>query len=362
MNQPDVRSQLRSDSLPLAEWRPKSQLRVRASKLDQPQFPVVDAHNHLGRWLADDDSWLVPDVTALIELMDAAGVATMVNLDGRWGDALAANLARYDQAHDGRFATFCHVDWSHLADDDGAAAAVERMQKQLTASAAVGACGVKIWKDLGLSIRDASGALVMPDDKRVIEVVRTAGELGLPILIHTADPVAFFEPLDETNERLDELTEQPDWWFGGPEHPSFAQLIGALGKLVASCPQTTFVGAHVGCWSEDLHGVGEMLSSLPNWNVDLGGRLAEIGRQPRAFAELVGYFPDRVLFGTDAFPPSVEDYQRYYRFLETRDESFPYSDDAIPPQGRWEIYGCALEPHLLQAVYADNARRVFKLG
>ena len=79
---------------------------------------MIDAHNHLGRWLSDDGAWVVPDVTALLAMMDAVSVQTVVNLDGRWGDELETNLRRYDRAHPGRFLTFCHVDWSPLASDD----------------------------------------------------------------------------------------------------------------------------------------------------------------------------------------------------------------------------------------------------
>jgi hypothetical protein len=345
----------------LRDWRPRAALQVPTTAVQQPAFPVVDVHNHLGRWLSDDGDWLTPDVDDVLELMNAAGVSTMVNLDGRWGADLMANIARYDQAHPGRFATFCHVDWSLLAADEDTTGVVERLQEQLTASAGAGARGVKVWKDLGLSVRDASGALVTPDDPRVVAVLRTAGELGLPVLIHTADPVAFFDPLDAMNERVDELADQPSWWFGGPEHPTFAELMHSLDQLIGSCSSTAFIGAHVGCWSEDLHAVGDMLSRHRNWNVDLGGRLGELGRQPRTFAQFVSDFPDRVLFGTDAFPPSLDAYQRYYRFLETDDDHFDYTDEEIPPQGRWAIYGCALPSHLLQAVYSGNARRLLGL-
>jgi len=349
-------------ALPLRDWHPHAALRVRATAMAGPAFPVVDAHNHLGRWLSEKNTWLTPDLSALLELLDAAKVTTLVNLDGRWGEELAANIERYDRAHPGRFVTFCHIDWSLLASDDNNTAVVARMQEQLAASAAAGARGVKVWKDLGLTVRDASGALVMPDDPRVVAVLQTAGELGLPVLIHTADPAAFFEPLDATNERLDELTEQPAWWFGGDEFPTFTALMGSLDRLLGSCSATTFIGAHVGCWSEDLGQVGSMLRRHPHWNVDLGGRLGEIGRQPRTFARFVEQFPDRVLFGTDAFPPTLDAYERYYRFLETDDDHFDYTDEQVPPQGRWAIYGCSLEPHLLEALYSGNARRLLGLS
>jgi predicted TIM-barrel fold metal-dependent hydrolase len=322
---------------------------------------VIDVHNHLGRWLSPDSTWLFPDVEHLLQLMDAVGVDTMVNLDGRWGDELTANIARYDAAHPGRFLTFCHVDWGRLARDDRRSA-VTALQGELAASAAAGARGVKVWKDLGLTVRDAEGKLIRPDDPAVVEVLRAAGDLMLPVLIHTADPVAFFAPLDETNERVDELSAHPEWWFGGSGFPTFAELLAGLERLVASCPGTTFIGAHVGCWAEDLERVGGMLARRPNWNVDLAGRLAELGRQPRAFRRFVEAFPDRVLFGSDAFPPTPDPYRRYYRFLETSDDYFDYSDEEVPPQGRWAIHGCHLDGRLLEAVYSGNARRLLELA
>jgi len=355
------------DQLLLRDWTPRPALRVPEHDLTRPAFPVVDVHNHVGRWLATDGGWLADDVEALVAVLEAARVATLVNLDGRFGDDLVDNLARYDHAYPGRFVTFCHVDWSRLADDlprpdPLASPVVQELRGQLAHSAAVGARGVKVWKDLGLQVRDASGQLVLPDDPRVVAVLRLAGELGLPVLIHTADPVAFFDPLDASNERVDELGEMPDWWFGAPGYPTFGRLMTALDSLLAACPGTTFIGAHVGCWSEDLGAVGRMLKERPNWHVDLGGRLGEIGRQPRTFARFVADFPDRVLFGTDAFPPAVDDYRRYYRFLETDDDHFAYADSAVAPQGRWAIYGCDLPDHLLEAVYSANAVRLLRLG
>ncbi|MFC7496263.1 MULTISPECIES: amidohydrolase family protein [unclassified Nocardioides] len=340
--------------LPLSRWRPRPRVVLPAHEVPRPLVPAVDAHNHVGRWLAADGGWLA-SLADVLEVMDAAGVETLVNLDGRWGSELAENLARYDAAHPGRFVTFCHVDWTLLDSGDA-------LITQLGESAAAGARGLKVWKDLGLRVRDGSGRLVAPDDPRVVAVCRAAGELGLPVLIHTADPVAFFDPLDERNERIEELGVHPDWWFGGPEHPSFHELMAALHRLVGACPGTTFVGAHVGCHAEDLTAVGEALRRLPNWHVDTGGRLAEVGRQPRAFRRLVEAFPERVLFGSDCFPPELGEYRRWWRFLETDDEHFSYVDeDALPPQGRWRVSGCALPETLLRAVYRDNAQRVLGL-
>jgi predicted TIM-barrel fold metal-dependent hydrolase len=301
----------------------------------------------------------VPDVAALLETMDARHVRTIVNLDGMAGDELQANLDRLDNAHPGRFLTFCQLDWSRLAGPGG----VEALTAVLDDSARRGARGVKVWKNLGLTYRDADGTLLRPDDPRVVEVLGHAGELALPVLIHTADPIAFFEPLDEHNERLDELGAMPEWWFGDPSrYPAFDTLLDAHARLVLACPGTTFVGAHFGCCAEDLDRVERLVELAPNYHVDIAGRMAELGRQPRRTAAFIAAHPDRVLFGTDIYPVSDEYYRLHFRFLETADEAFDYAPDAdIPPQGRWTVSGLALPPDVLAQVYRDNAERVLRL-
>jgi predicted TIM-barrel fold metal-dependent hydrolase len=326
--------------------------------VDEPCHPVIDAHNHLGRWLSDG-RWMIRDVEDLLAAMDAAGVKTVVNLDGRWGRELVENLQRYDRAHPDRFVTFCHADWSMLASGDDPRPLIEHLQRSIEA----GAKGLKVWKDLGLVFRDRSGALLGPDDERVIPVIRSAGAAGLPVLIHTADPLAFFQPLDRHNERLEELQSHPEWWFGGPEHPDFWQLLNAFERLVAACPDTTFIGAHVGNCSEDLSWVDRMLGTYTNFHVDLGGRMAELGRQPRAARRLITSHADRVLFGTDIYPVKTEDYRLWYRFMESEDECFDYAPGCrVPPQGRWQVSGLGLAPDVLAKVYYENARRLLGLG
>jgi predicted TIM-barrel fold metal-dependent hydrolase len=345
--------------LRVTDWRPVAQTVTGQSAVPRPATACIDVHNHLGRWLSETGDWLVDDVSRLVDLMDTHDVTTVVNLDGRWSEELAANLARYDRAHPGRFLTFAHLDWRALR----AADPTRELLGQVEAAARAGARGLKIWKDLGLTHRDADDRLVLPDDPRLQPVLARAGELGLPVLIHTADPAAFFAPLDRFNERLDELAQQPEWWFGGPGSPSFERLIQALESLVASTPGTTYIGAHVGCYAENLAVVDRLLTDHANLTVDIGGRLAELGRTPRAFRRLVVKHPDRVLFGTDAYPPSAQDYQLAFRFVETDDEAFDYAPgEPVPPQGRWQIAAAHLPPEVLPAFYSGNARRVLGIG
>jgi predicted TIM-barrel fold metal-dependent hydrolase len=340
----------------LADYRPRPQLRVPVTRVERPTVSAIDAHNHLGRWITEwvrpGGGWMVEDVPAFLALMDELDLETVVNLDGRWGAELEANLDRYDRAHPGRFLTFCHVDW---ADVDRP----ERLVASLGASARAGARGLKVWKDLGLGVRDARGELVLPDDPRIAPLWDAAGEAGLPVLIHTADPIAFWEPADATNERLEELAVHPEWAVRGPDMPSFERLMEALEAVVAAHPATTFVGAHVCCCAEDLAWVDRMLRSYPNLFLDFSQRLAELGRQPRAARRLFVEHADRVLFGTDELPPRRAAYETYFRFLETADEHFAYSPDPENPwpQGRWRISGLDLPADALRAIYRDNALR-----
>jgi predicted TIM-barrel fold metal-dependent hydrolase len=286
--------------------------------------------------------------------MASCGVEAIVNLDGMWGDELESNLDRYDRAHPGRFATFCHLDWPTLSEPGWP----DRLAEGLRASASAGAKGLKVWKDLGLALRDERDRLLLPDDERLGDVWDTAAEAELPIVIHVADPVAFFTPADARNERLEELLVHPEWSFADPRFPRFEVLIEALEAVVASHPATTFIGAHVGCFAEDLAWVGRMLSTYPNFHVDIAARVAELGRQPRAATRLLTAHPDRVLFGIDLFPPDPQEYRIHFRFLETDDECFDYSTQEMPPEGRWAIAGLGLPDGVLRRVYGGNARRL----
>jgi predicted TIM-barrel fold metal-dependent hydrolase len=195
------------------------------------------------------------------------------------------------------------------------------------------------------------------NDRRLDALWAAAGELNLPVVIHVADPVAFFDPLDHTNERYEELHNHPDWQFPSPPFPPFMKIMNDFADLVTRHTGTDFIGAHVGCYSENLGWVGALLDTAPNFCVDISARISELGRQPYTARRFFEQYADRILFGIDA-GPTPEVYRVYYRFLETDDEYFNYGISAIPRQGRWMIYGLNLPDAILQKVYFDNAARV----
>lgn len=342
------------DELHLRAFRPRPALVTKETAVLRPRFPVIDAHNHLGEPFGG--GWEKRPLAQLLDLLDAAQVRRYVDLDGGWGEAvLRQHLELFKARAPERFDVFGGVDWDAWpAHGDGFGDwAAERLRLQ----AGWGAAGLKIWKPFGLQVRDQAGALVRVCDPRLDPLWAAAGELKLPVMIHVADPVAFFDPLDATNERWEELQAHPDWQFPSPPFPPFLSILADLAALVARHPQTNFIGAHVGCYAENLGWVGALLDRCPNFYVDISARIGELGRQPYAARRFFLQYADRILFGTDG-GPNVDLYRRYYRFLETDDEYFPYGLGAVPSQGRWRIYGLYLPDEVLEKVYYLNAQRI----
>ena len=222
---------------------------------------VIDIHNHLPTY---------PELTQEVDLgeivagMDEVNVRTMVYLTGGTGKKLHQHLGLLDKTYPGRFVTFCNVDWEGV----GGQGWGEKAAEQLVRDVEAGAKGLKVFKRLGLEVKDINGNLVMPDDECLAPIWDKAGELGIPVLIHAADPVAFFTPLDRYNERWDELHDRPEWGFYGPEFPSFDELIERLYRLFGLHRGTNFITPHVGCFPENLGFVSQMLDEHPNFSTD----------------------------------------------------------------------------------------------
>jgi predicted TIM-barrel fold metal-dependent hydrolase len=319
---------------------------------------VIDAHNHLGEQFGA--GWINKPVSELVEVLDQARVRCFIDLDGGWGeDILDAHLKKYKNSYPERFKVFGGVNWemwNSLGD-----AFPEWAASRLALQKEHGAEGIKIWKNLGLQVCDHTGKLVSVDDPRLEPIWVTAGELGLPVMIHVADPIAFFDSPDETNERWEELNANPEWQCTSPPYPSFSSVIESFATLVRSHPNTNFIGAHVGCYAENLSWVSGLLEECQNFYIDISARIGELGRQPYSARRFFMEQSDRILFGID-MGPNLEEYRIAYRFLETEDEYFNYNAAEIPKQGRWHIYGLKLPDEVLQKVYYKNAEKLLEIN
>jgi len=349
-----VTSRSEKRDLYLSEFKPKAKLEVKTTLIERPRFPVIDAHIHLGPPFGGD--WSQQPVDKLLGAMDAAHVKTVVDLDGGWGEAVLDNhLAHFQEQAPERFVHFGGVDWAQWADRGNGFGdwAAERFRKQVER----GAAGLKIWKPFGLHVKDEHSTLVAVNDARLEPLWETAGELSVPVIIHVADPAAFFDPLNAINERWEELHKHPDWQFTSPPFPEFMTIMEDFANLVRRHKNTTFIGAHVGCYAENLSWVARLLDDCPNFYVDISARLGELGRQPYTARRFFLKYADRILFGTAA-DAALDTYRLYYRFLETDDEYFNYNLSEVPQQGRWYAYGLFLPDEVLKRVYYYNAERV----
>jgi predicted TIM-barrel fold metal-dependent hydrolase len=333
----------KASNLVLEEYHPKSMMVTEYHIPVRSKFPSIDVHNHLGR----ANSALDPAAT--IKEMDAAGVAQVVNLDGGWGDDLKATIARFEKAYPGRFLTYARVDWSKIDDPDFGSKAA----RQLEADVKAGAHGLKIAKtDIGLSRKYKNGQVVPVDDPRIDPVWEKCAELKIPVEVHVGDPAAFFTPLDKNNERYEELQDHPDWLFY-PGFPPLETILKQFMNVVAKHPNTTFIGAHLGCYAENIGWVAQQLDKYPNFYVDVDARISEMGRQPYTSRKFLLKYQDRVMFGTDT-PPNAGSYRVYWQFLETADEYFDCSK-SHHYQGRWMVYGMYLPDEVLEKIYYKNA-------
>lgn len=332
------------DRLRLRDYEPTSMLRLPATQVREARYPVIDVHCHLN----DGIVMTRPvDPKQFLRVMDETNVRSTVNLTGGWGQKLRNWQRDMGQKFPGRFYVFCQIDYSRI---DDSSYLVETLDEAYEA----GAKGVKVLKDLGLTVRDRSGNVVCIDDPRLDCVWERAGQLGMPVGIHTADPDAFFERIDRHNERYQELIVHPDWSYFGRGFASKEELLEQRNRVFARHPGTQFWGLHMANRDENLDEVAEWMERYPNLMLELGGRIAELGRQPRRAARFLTRYQDRIMFGMDT-KLTTEAYRTYFRFMETEDEYFEYP--GYPWQGSWKIYGLNLSDVVLRKIYHDNAAR-----
>lgn len=337
-------------TLLLKDFKPITRLHSTAHNVTRAKTYVIDIHSHI-----NDAAGIHAhqDPKKVVELMDRANVRTVYILTGMWGEKLQKVIDEMVKPFPGRFVVFTQLDWNRVNEADFTA----QMIVQLRDSVKRGARGLKLLKDFGLNVRDRKGALIKIDDPRFDPIWEECAKLKIPVFIHSTDPEAFFHPTDATNERYEELVENPDWSFPPDRFPSKESLLAARDRVFARHPRTIFVALHFANWPENLDYVERLLDRNPNVMLEFGARVAELGRQPRRTRALFEKFQDRIMFGSDF---ELEDgmYANHFRWLETADEYFDYW--GAPDQGRWKIYGLDLPLSILTKIYHTNAERLFK--
>jgi len=325
------------------EYEPKSTLVVPEHPVTRAKYPFVDVHNH------QDGDMPKAQLDKLVADMDGLNLQVMVNLSGGVGAELHQTVDNMKGHYPKRFLVFANIDFSKIDEPDFG----KKSAAQLASDVKYGATGLKIFKNLGMFVKDKSGKRVPTDDPRLDPIWDEAGALGIPVLIHTGEPMAFWLPMDRFNERWLELKQFPSRRRDSPEFASFEQTMAEQHNMFRKHPKTTFIDAHLGWFGNDLARLGKLLDELPNVNTEVGAVLHELGRQPRAARAFLIKYQDRVLFGKDIWEPS--EYWAYFRTFETADEYFPYYRKR---HAFWRLYGLDLPDEVLRKIYFKNALRI----
>ena len=326
----------------IVDYRPRSTVVADDHPVPRAKYPVVDIHSH--------QNINAETVERLLKEMDELNLRVLVNLSGGSGDRLMQNLEFIKNSpHKDRFRLFANVPFNGV----GTPGWNEKAAADLEAGIRAGAIGLKIFKQLGLQQRKADGSRLKIDDPELDPIWQVCARMNVPVLIHTADPAQFFEPIDFSNERWLELALFPGRQYPADKFPSFETLAGERDRMFARNPKTRFIAAHFGWHGNDLGRAARMLEAMPNVYFEVGAVLYEFGRQPRASREFFTKYQDRVLFGKDAYQPS--EYPYYFRVFETNDEYFDYYRDY---HASWKLYGMGLSDEILKKLYSRNALKI----
>jgi predicted TIM-barrel fold metal-dependent hydrolase len=276
---------------------------------------------------------------------------------------VALALQRREPQHFHFAATFSMSGW----DDDGWA---ERVGEHLREAVAQGAVAVKIWKNIGMSFRDRSGALVMLDNPRFDPVARRIEALRVPVIGHLGEPRNCWLPLEQmtTDNDRSYFRDHPEYhMYLHPEMPSYEAQLAARDGFLARSPQLRFVGAHLASLEWSVDELARFLDTHPQAVVDLAARMTNVQAQSSERHEAVRDFfvryQDRILYGSDltlssesASQEVVAEAQARWRsdwkYLATGESQFV--DDL-----KRDVRGLSLPRGAIDKIYYGNAQAAF---
>ena len=342
--------QTKNNLMDIEEYSPRSTLIIPENIITKAKYPFVDVHNHI---------WNMPikDLSDMVKEMDEMNMGFIINLSGSGigtqalrNEYFSKSISNIKDNFPNRFGLFVNVDFERI-DEEGFAQMNVDMIKDAVSR---GAMGLKIYKSLGLTSKDAIGNRIAVNDIRLDPIWNICGELGIPVLIHSGEPASFWKPKDKYNERWLELRQKPSRYRDPLTNPSFEEVLAEQHDIFRKHKNTTFINAHLGWMGNDLERLRKHLDEYPNVITEIAAVIAELGRQPIFARQFFIDYQDRILFGKDTY--NVKEYHLYFRVLETADEHFDYFRKR---HAHWRMYGLNLPDEVLKKVYYKNALKLF---
>ena len=243
-------------------------------------------------------------------------------------------------------------------------------RQRIDAALKAGAVGVKVWKNIGMSLRGADEKLVMIDDARFAPLFDDFARRGIPLLGHQGEPHNCWLPLEKmtVNNDREYFKAHPQYHMHlHPEMPSWEAQMAARDRMVAAHPNLHFIGVHLASLERDVDELAAFLDKFPHTVVDVAARIGQLQYQSQKDRERVRRFfikyQDRVLYGSDMAQAPDQDgaalakeaegvWRMHWRYFNTAD-SFKVADLDKP------VKGLALPKAVVDKLYRTNAEHAF---
>jgi len=325
---------------------------VKTARAADAGFERIDTHNHIHR-----------GAPALVAAMERTGWRGLSICDSREvGDQVSVlpqmipGTAQFHRESNKRWAWATTFDPRGFEKPDFA----ERVIAGLDHDFAQEAIAVKVWKNVGMGIRAASGRYLLPDDAALLPVYEHIQKSGRTLICHLAEPNGAWEPLDGRNSESGYLKSHPEWHMYGKEAPSKETILAARDRVIAKFPKLRVIGCHLGSNEEDLERLAQRLKALPNFVVDVASRVRYLMAADREKArQFVLTHQDRLLYATDFTLGAGDDARAAASLEATHDREWNYFATGETVQARnGQTMGLELPEAVLRKIFRENAVKV----
>ncbi len=315
-----------------------------------PSFERVDTHVHLNR--------LSRPIIAGLQKSGFRALSICVSrATGNDPSDLETQLrgtAEMSRESGGRIAWAGSFDARLWQQSDFAGSTIAALKQQFAA----GAIAVKIWKNIGMSLRytvgNQPGNYILPDDAAFLPIYEMLQKEDRTLIAHLAEPNGAWMPLDANNPEIEFYGSHREWYmYGRSDAPSKEAILAARDRIVTRYPKLRVVGCHLGSNEEDLKALAARLDRLPNFAVDLAARIRYLvaARDQASVREFLIRYQDRVTYGTD------------FTLGRGGDDQRASTDLASVHDRDWKYFsgskGLRLPPDVLRKIFRENALRWF---
>ncbi|HEY1578542.1 MAG TPA: amidohydrolase family protein [Terracidiphilus sp.] len=224
-----------------------------------------------------------------------------------------------------------------------------------------GAIAVKVWKNVGMEIKDASNHYLMADNPVFESIYKDIAAHNKTLVAHLADPDSGWQPPNPASPDYEYYRDHPTAYMYGKQNvPSKEEILRARDHILAENPGLRVVGAHLGSMESNLDDLGRHLDKYPNFAVDLAARMPYFEMQPRAtMIACITKYQDRLIYGTDIdYSGRSGDSIRGLESVYANDWRYFATTDTIDYRGK-PVQGLNLPEPILRKIYHDNAAKWF---